>query len=100
MTIIVPFCATDLLTVAPGLPDGMDFTSQTSGTAPKSPPEGDTSNDVINLADILAGTDDLDLGDSDEEETAEKVAPSKDVSWHSWLKCILAVCYFLIDWWK
>ncbi|XP_071097227.1 superkiller complex protein 2-like [Haliotis cracherodii] len=47
-----------LLTVPPGMKAGMTF--ETSGKTSH-------NADVINLADILAGGDDLDLGDSDEE---------------------------------
>ncbi|KAL8606412.1 hypothetical protein ACOMHN_060317 [Nucella lapillus] len=64
---------TDLLTVAPGLPDGINFAKAAIDSTPTLPAGDSTGSDVINLADIMAATDDLDLGDSDEEaEAAEK----------------------------
>ncbi|XP_076455159.1 superkiller complex protein 2-like isoform X1 [Babylonia areolata] len=69
---------TDLLTVAPGMLDGMTFANATKEATPTLPAEDSTSSDVINLADILAATDDLDLGDSDEEGTEEKGKTEKD----------------------
>nr|KAG5700480.1 hypothetical protein BaRGS_013967 [Batillaria attramentaria] len=60
----------DLLTVAPGLEEGMTFENvavETKSTAAVEP----SGNDVINLADILAQDDDLDFGDSDEEKAEE-----------------------------
>ncbi|KAK7095479.1 superkiller complex protein 2-like [Littorina saxatilis] len=63
---------TELLTAAPGLADGMTFDTGAADPKPPPPPESNTAPDVINLADILADTDDLDLGDSDEEEAEQK----------------------------
>lgn len=73
------FSVTELLTAAPGLADGMTFDTGAADPKPPPPPESNTAPDVINLADILADTDDLDLGDSDEEEAEQKKKDKENV---------------------
>lgn len=67
---------TDLLTVAPGLVEGMTFQEVTTPAKPAESREL-LGNDVINLADILAQDDDLDFGDSGDEVKTDGNTKSK-----------------------
>ncbi|PVD21624.1 hypothetical protein C0Q70_17423 [Pomacea canaliculata] len=57
---------TDLLSIAPGLDEGMTFDIASTETEVIGQVET-LAKDTFNLADIFAQSDDLDLGDSDEE---------------------------------
>ena len=72
--------AADLMTVAPGLPDGMTFKDEVTNAPPAPPPQGKAATEVINLVDILADTDDLNLGDSEDEEAAKEDKQVTDIS--------------------
>lgn len=56
----------DLLSIAPGLDEGMTFDIASTETEVIGQVET-LAKDTFNLADIFAQSDDLDLGDSDEE---------------------------------
>ena len=50
----------------------MKFKDEVPNNQPASTLQGKAANEVINLANILADTGDLDLGDSEDEEPAKE----------------------------
>ncbi|RUS89106.1 hypothetical protein EGW08_003114 [Elysia chlorotica] len=78
--------ASKYLTTPPGFKCGMTFDTNSApldGQPDKSAGGASDANVVINLADIMAGVEDFDLGDSDgEEEAADKADDSQGLMEH------------------